>query len=334
MAALSYLIAPVWETCQNEQLGYFLDIEGIYIPFLFFCDNLYILAHCGEDFQQIVLKIRSALAVGGWRLPDERVQWQANSFVRESAHPAVESWKMRPFDASFKSLGSMVNVRGVCQADIVFKKQLCKSGLQANEDLWRSGAGSRSNKMKLMLRIAMGTVGWSLGPWRVTKRDLMGLNGMMLAEYRRCAHMPKFWGESDTQYHARLGRLVKTVRTENRMQDLDGYVLGRIYDYAGHTIRAGARDAENLPYIVLRHRDKEWCAQHYDVLGHQGHPGRVHPWTYERQFHHYFGILDLDWKTVAIDKKRWTNHRNGWIKSWYEGQSSTLKVSQGLDSTS
>ena len=44
----------------------------------------------------------------------------------------------------------------------------------------------------------------------------------------------------------------------------------------------------------------------------------------------YFEALELDWKAVAEEKARWANHRNGWIKSWYEGQSAArLPQAQG-----
>jgi hypothetical protein len=111
-AALSYLLAPVWRGCQADKLGYCLDIECIWIPFLFFCDNLFILAHSASDFKEITERVRTALSRGGWRLPDDRIEWQANNACTNSPMSILGLWKNRSADMSFKALGPMLNVRG------------------------------------------------------------------------------------------------------------------------------------------------------------------------------------------------------------------------------
>ena len=86
-----------------------------------------------------------------------------------------------------------------------------------------------------------------------------------------------------------------------------------MYEYVGHVVRKGLREPSFLPALALSHRDKCWCLQHEEIIGAQGHTGRVSPWTYERQFHEYFSELGLDWKYEASSKDRWLCHKNGWI---------------------
>ena len=100
---------------------------------------------------------------------------------------------------------------------------------------------------------------------------------MMLSEYARYAKVARIWGETDQHYHRRVASFVKRERTKNDVKDLDAYVLSRMYDYVGHVIRMGSRYPGFLPCIALRHRDKSWCLQHQEVLGHQGHHGRFNP---------------------------------------------------------
>ena len=149
---------------------------------------------------------------------------------------------------------------------------------------------------------------------------------MLLDEYKKCIRLPKLWGEEDAHYHRRVASCSKEVRAKQKLIDLDGYILGRMFDYVGHVLRAGSRDPQCLPFVVLCHRDKEWCWNHEAIFNHQGHSGRVHPWTYERQFQDYFAKLDLDWKAVANSKPSWNRHRKTWIKSVYGGKCSQLKV--------
>ncbi len=68
------------------------------------------------------------------------------------------------------------------------------------------------------------------------------------------------------------------------------------------------------------------CRVRKSILGFQGHTGRVHPWTYERQYAQYFTSLGLDWIEIAANKPRWLQHKNAWIRSIYGGRGSPLKL--------
>ena len=139
----------------------------------------------------------------------------------------------------------------------------------------------------------------------------------MLNEYRHYSRHPRIWGESDQHYHRRVASAVQKERIKNDIMDLDAYVLGRMYDFVGHVIRMGNREPNFLPYIAMCHRDKAWCQQHQDIIRHQGHPGRVHPWTHEKAYHDYFSNIHLEWKQVALDKTLWFSHKNHWLYSIY-----------------
>ena len=115
------------------------------------------------------------------------------------------------------------------------------------------------------------------------------------------------------------------MRVKSKVVDFDGFVLARMYDYVGHVVRAGARDPEHLPSVILSHRDKEWCRQHQEVMGHQGHAGRFHPWSFERQYYCYFSSCALDWKAVARSKVDWNLHKAAWIKAMFGGRGSSMK---------
>ena len=211
----------------------------------------------------------------------------------------------------------MVNVHGNTHADIVFKRQLCKAAVQSKTLLWRNPSGSRAAKFSLMFRVATGSISWSVGPWSVTQRDLQGLNGMLLAEYKSCIRLPRLWGETDNHYHRRLSSMSRKIRIENRILDFDAYILGRMYDYVGHVVRMGMRDGDFLPCVALRHRDKACCREQQELIGTQEHQGRVAPWMHEQQFVPFFDAVGLDWKDAAASKQHWLKHRAAWVKARY-----------------
>ena len=111
-----------------------------------------------------------------------------------------------------------------------------------------------------------------------------------------------------------------------KLVDLDAYVFGRLYDYMGHVVRMGFREKQFLPYLALCRRDKSWCLQHQEILGHQGHAKRVHPWTHERPYCEYFNGHGLDWKEAALDKTIWRSHKSDWICSVSGRKCSAMKL--------
>ena len=129
--------------------------------------------------------------------------------------------------------------------------------------------------------------------------------------------LPRKLDETDGHYHQRLNSAIKHTKQHHRIPNLDDRVMSRMYDYVGHLVRAGTRNPTNLAYIALSHRNREWCLQHQELLGNQGHRGRVQPWTYERQFYEHFETEGRNWLTVAENKIEWTNHftKGDWLES-------------------
>ena len=147
----------------------------------------------------------------------------------------------------------------------------------------------------------------------------------MFSEYRQCFKLVRRPTETPQQYHARARRCIEETRAHCNIKDLDAVVLGRMYDFIGHVIRMGQREGTFLPYIALCHRDKHWCLEHARIMGHQGHSGRISPWTHERQFYEYFASKDLNWKEVAADKDSWTKHKKSWSQHIYGRRYNDMK---------
>ncbi len=58
------------------------------------------------------------------------------------------------------------------------------------------------------------------------------------------------------------------------LQTIDVYILGRMYDYAGHLIRVLHENPRHLTGFVLGYLDAEWKEALSEVVGHQGHLDR------------------------------------------------------------
>ena len=101
---------------------------------------------------------------------------------------------------------------------------------------------------------------------------------------------------------------------EAKLPDLHIFVLSRMYDYTGHLLREVSRDPSHLCGHIIRFRDASWKRTMTALVGHQGHHGRVSPWTWERQYDTYFNDLGVAWQSAAIQKSEWNRHKGPWIK--------------------
>ena len=141
-AALHTCIEPVWLSCQRDGLGFYTD-SG-YIPFVLFCDNLFIFAHSAADFLVIYERLQLSLAAAGWRLPDDRLKYQCNLFMQTSRARRLEMFKEKPPGSSSKVLGSQVNANGTTHADVVFKRYVSASAIQMRSFLWKCSSAKSS----------------------------------------------------------------------------------------------------------------------------------------------------------------------------------------------
>ena len=175
-----------------------------------------------------------------------------------------------------------------------------------------SGA-SRKNKVSLMHKATSSSFCWSIGAWTVTKRQLSDLRAALATPAKRALRAPRYWAESDEAYHRRLNRLLQKTLLEADVSTLDKYIQKRVYDYAGHLVRALSDNPAHLTGLVLRYRDAEAKEALAAQVGHQGHPGRFAPWNWERQFHGFFRRGGESWQEVAGDRLSWVDYRPCWI---------------------
>ena len=154
----------------------------------------------------------------------------------------------------------------------------------------------------------------------VTKRQLSELRGAFAAPAKRSLRAPRYWGESEEAYHRRLNRLLQQTLAAAGVETIDLYLLTRMYDYAGHLVRALQDNPLHLTGLVLRFRDAQAKAAIDSEIGHQGHPGRFAPWNYERQFDAFFKLMGAHWQEVASDRSKWRSQRDAWISFIVKGR--------------
>ena len=128
------------------------------------------------------------------------------------------------------------------------------------------------------------------------------------------------WSETDEHYHRRLNRILHQTMNEAAVDRIDRYVLKRMYDCTGHLVRVLDENPRHLTGMLLQFRDAQWKEAMTEVIGHQGHSGRVAPWCWERQYHAFFHYLGERWQDVARDKAQWKNHREEWISYMIRGR--------------
>ena len=81
-------------------------MDCFYIPFVWYCDNVWILAHTVEDFADIVGMIQVALAPSGLTLPDDRVEVTMNQDVQGDGTSALAKFIQKSANFAFKVLKS------------------------------------------------------------------------------------------------------------------------------------------------------------------------------------------------------------------------------------
>ena len=64
---------PVWVRCIDENVGWCMD--GVRIPFIVFADNIWIMGNRIDENKQIYIWMKEALAIAGWSLPIDRMEW-------------------------------------------------------------------------------------------------------------------------------------------------------------------------------------------------------------------------------------------------------------------
>ena len=214
-----------------------------------------------------------------------------------------------------KVLGARVNVFGHTAADVKFKTSLSRADVQRHHKLWSTAGASRKSKMSLMFKVFTSSMTWCVGPWKLTTVQLSGLRAAFSSEFKKHMRLHRIWGESDSSYARRQAKEYRKVQASLNLPDVDVHVLGRMYDYVGHVVRAGDREQLHLPYLFLKFRDEEWRQQSQAVVGHQQHKGRTPPWTWEYMYSKHFKSKSLNWQQVASNSDDWKSHKCAWIHS-------------------
>ena len=260
------------------------------------------------------MRIKSALRVAGWRLPDDRMEVHANRCVDPGTLRFPMPYKVQEPGSTFKMLGALGVVGGTSHADCIQKQHICASAVEVRNKLWTCPVVSRGRKLDLMFKVASSSFCWCVGAWTVNSRKLSALRATLRKPAKSAMRVPRYWMDTEKSYHRRGNRIARETMKENRTPDIDVYVLGRMYDYAGHVLRESDRNSHHLIGHLLRFRNSAWKQAVTEVVGHQGHSGRISPWDWERQYHSYFRGEGLLWQDVALDKKSWLDHRPKWIR--------------------
>ncbi|CAK0817341.1 unnamed protein product, partial [Prorocentrum cordatum] len=269
-AVLHCCIEPAWKSCRRDRLGYRQGDQ--YIPFVLFCDNIFILAHDANDVLEILSRLQFALVMGGWRLPDDRIAYQINKYVGDVRGTQLKEYKEEPRGTSFKALGSMINAAGTCHADIAVKRRGCSSAIEKQRSLWQCPRVSRQKKLSLMHEVATSNYSCCVGAWIVNQRELSSLKAAFTKAAKSVLRVPRKQGDTDEAYHRTCNRILRDTIIEGWAAVVDVYALRRMHDYTGHLVRAIRWDPEHLVGAVILRGDSEWKCNMTDTIGLQGHP--------------------------------------------------------------
>ena len=165
-----------------------------------------------------------------------------------------------------------------------------------------------------MHEVVVSTFSWCVGSWTVTRRQLASLSAVFARSAKKALRAPRLWSDMDEAYHRRGNRLLKKTLVDCGLASIDVHVLGRMFDYTGHLLRAVETNPGHLTGQIVALRDAQWKRMMTEEVGHQGHPGRINPWNWEYQYHVIFVRQGLEWKDVPQDRDEWRSHRQDWIR--------------------
>ena len=191
------------------------------------------------------------------------------------------------------------------------------------QQLWSCRRVSRKQKLRLMFKVWTSSYSWCTGAWTVNSRKLLAFKSAFSKLAKRAMRPPRFWSDSDEVFHRRSNRLLKETTIQCGLPDVEVHLLATMYNYAGHLVRSSCRNQGHLTGRLVKFRCSQWKDALTQIVGHQGHHGRVSPWCWERQFHSYFRELELDWWDLAASREKWLSHRAPWLVSVLGSKSET-----------
>ena len=72
-------------------------------------------------------------------------------------------------------------------------------------------------------------------------------------------------------------------------------------------------------FKFVKFRDEAWRTASALTVGHQQHPSRTPPWTWEYMFSRYYKTEGENWQEIALNKQDWNLHKKSWIKMMIGG---------------
>ncbi len=236
---LARALQLAWSECQRRNLGFALESE--LIPFMWFSDNCFIFAHSPSDFKEICALLRSSLAPAGWRLPDDRFEYQADAYVNQDELAMLPSdFVSHDLNSSMKALGAWISVQGHTAPDLSFKLLLlAQASLRRHQKRWSTPGVARKSKFNLMFRTFSSAFSRCVGPWRLTQTQLGKIRSVFFLEDKRYLRVHRIWGDTDAIFAKRVAKTYRQTQTSLKLPDMDVHVVSHIYNYIGHVVRMG-----------------------------------------------------------------------------------------------
>ncbi|CAK0844063.1 unnamed protein product [Prorocentrum cordatum] len=245
-----------WKSCRRDRLGYRLGDSSM--PFVLFCDNIFIFARDANDFLEIHSRLQFALVMGGWKLPGDRLAYQMDKCVGGACGTQLKECKEKPRGTFFKALGPMINAACACHADATVKRRGFSAAIERQRSLWSCPRVSRQKKLSLMCKVVASSYSWCVGAWIANQRELSSLGAAFTKAAKSALRVPRRQSDADEARHRACVRVLRETIIKAGLSDVDVYVLSRARGYAGHLARAIRRDPGHLVGAVVRRRDSEW----------------------------------------------------------------------------
>ena len=308
---LSDILSPIWAYAQNWELG--VCIDGLYVPFVVFADNIWVLATQRDHMELLYFHIRVALQRGGFRLPLDRGEWMCTvaDYVPFEVNGQVAVRK-----ESIIMLGSMVSPSTSHFDDVRRRCFATRSNIDSMHVYWSCPGTSRHQRASLMERANQSMILYGAQCWRLPRQGQQKLRAAQLYGWQRAMRMPRYWGEPKDSYFHRLNSAIAQLQQEMKVKKWDEVALSRLHSWAGHVVRLADREPKRLVGRCLRWNGMLELRTRSVAYGSQGRVGRFAVVRWESQLYDYYmGVLHKWWWDVAVDAVAWRDSYAGWLAS-------------------
>ena len=267
------------------------------------------------------MRIRHALETAEWRLPPERITWTSNSYAGPVENPWHESEYVHR-STPIRVLGVQLCINGGIFRDFTQKLAIATGAVEQKQELWSCRGSTRKQRYRLMLQVFMLQL-WSAPVWMMRKKHVSKLHGSLHNTFKRYTRLPRYWGETDATYAQRQNKLLREIKAETELYDPDSLVLSRIYKFTGHVCRMGEYDQARQTCKVLRNKDRHWCRQQMEIIGHgatmvSSLHGVMSSCLTDTSDHRSWrdGGSTRSWNVVTASNVLGSLHVGRWCKAW------------------